>query len=99
MSGPENKSLIRVSLISAFGLFCLGNTDSNLEPENNLSNNRVSLISGLYCIYIYIYIYIYIVCLKIAATHSYDNYLFTDTRNSKSAGVSLFLIWILYEYS
>ena len=35
LSGPENKSLI-----SEFGLFCLGNTGSNLGPE------KITLISG-----------------------------------------------------
>ena len=39
LSGPENKPLI-----SGFGLFCLGNTGSNLGPE------KISLISGLHCI-------------------------------------------------
>ena len=37
LSWPENKSLI-----SRFGLCCLGNTGSNLEPE------KISLISGLH---------------------------------------------------
>ena len=39
LSGPEKKSLI-----SGFGLFCLGNTGSNLGPHT------ISLISGLHCI-------------------------------------------------
>ena len=38
LPGPEKKSLI-----SGFGLFCLGNTGSNLGPEK-ISQIRVSFI-------------------------------------------------------
>ena len=43
LSGPETKSLI-----SGFGIFCLGNTGSNLGPEKTPLVSG-SLISGLHC--------------------------------------------------
>ena len=53
LSGPEN-----TSLISRFGLFCLGNTGSNLGPE------KISLISGflLYPGFSYIRVTLYFWC-------------------------------------
>ena len=50
LSGPDG-----TSLISGFGLFCLGNTGSNLRPE------KTSLISRFPCVY---RIYKWIACWK-----------------------------------
>ena len=44
LSGPAKYLISGFLFISSFGLFCLGNTGSNLGPRENLSYIRVSYI-------------------------------------------------------